>query len=84
MVTVYTKEHCPQCAATKRRLNNAGVEYVEENALQNLDKLKSMGFRAAPVVMTEGKSWSGYRPDLLDELTSSSTVAIDNGAAVLA
>ena len=73
MVTVYTKEHCPQCAATKRRLNRAGVKYVEENALQNLDALKSMGFRAAPVVMTDDRSWSGYRPDLIDEIAASSS-----------
>jgi glutaredoxin-like protein NrdH len=68
MVTIYTKQHCPQCAATKRRLARNGVQFVEQDAISNLDSLKSMGFRAAPVVITSETKWSGYRPDLIDEI----------------
>lgn len=78
-ITVYTKPNCPQCEATKRSLNRAGLAYntiditTDEHAL-NL--LQQAGFKQAPVVMInrEGSDptlldyWSGYRPDKLREL----------------
>jgi glutaredoxin-like protein NrdH len=47
-----------------------GVDYIEEDAISHLDDLKTMGFMAAPVVMTDQTNWSGYRPDLIDALTT--------------
>ena len=68
MVTIYTKQHCPQCMATKRRMGKMGVDYHEIDAASHLEELKSMGFMAAPVVIAEDRSWSGYRPDMIDSL----------------
>lgn len=70
MVKIYTKQRCPQCEATKRRMRKNGVDYIEEDAISHLDDLKTMGFMAAPVVMTDQTNWSGYRPDLIDALTT--------------
>jgi glutaredoxin-like protein NrdH len=68
MVTLYTKQHCPQCKATKRRLGKIGVDYKELDAMNHLEELKSLGFMAAPVVITDNESWSGYRPEMIDSL----------------
>lgn len=70
MVTIYTKQHCPQCMATKKRMGKMGVDYNEMDAVSHLEELKSMGFMAAPVVIAEDRSWSGYRPDMIDSLVS--------------
>lgn len=71
--TVYSKPNCPQCSATKRRLDKRGVKYdvvdvtVDEAAL---NMVMDMGFQQAPVVISdEAGAWSGYRPDKIDELT---------------
>jgi glutaredoxin-like protein NrdH len=73
-VTVYTKNNCQPCRATKRNLDAAGVEYVERNIDVDpdaLDRLIAAGFREAPVVIVdrgpdrEPLSWSGFRPDLI-------------------
>jgi glutaredoxin-like protein NrdH len=54
--------------ATKNRLGKRGVDYNEMDAVSHLEELKSMGFMAAPVVITDDKSWSGYRPEMIDSL----------------
>lgn len=71
-VTVYSKEHCPQCNATKRKLDKLGVDYddvdlTDDDDLRN--EMISKGFKATPIVITDDDSWSGYRPDKLKELT---------------
>lgn len=71
-VTVYSKEHCPQCDATKRKLDKLGVDYddvdlTDDDDLRN--EMISKGFKATPIVITDDDSWSGYRPDKLKELT---------------
>lgn len=71
MVTVYTKDNCVQCEATKRHLDKLNVPYETiniTNDISALDKLISLGYRSAPVVVTESDSWAGYVPDKLDKL----------------
>lgn len=69
-VVVYSKPHCQQCTATKRRLRSKGVEFVQESLLDegNLAAAKALGHKEAPVVVVGERSWSGFRPDLIDEL----------------
>lgn len=71
-ITVYTKSHCQQCVATKKRLNSMGVEFDEVNLEENpeiVDSFVEEGFVSAPiVVLADGEKWSGYRPDLLADL----------------
>lgn len=72
-VTVYTKPSCVQCTATYRALDSKGVEYEvidlteDENALETV---KQLGYQQAPVVITDGDHWSGFRPDKIDELVN--------------
>ncbi|WP_130841658.1 glutaredoxin domain-containing protein [Corynebacterium neomassiliense] len=77
MITVYTKPHCPQCTATKRHLDKAGVEYVVADLTadngRHLDYVKALGHQAAPVVtIDDGETltdhWDGYRPDRIDQI----------------
>jgi len=73
MITVYVKPACVQCDATKRHLNKSGIDYETIDISTNpdaLDKILNMGFQAAPVVITDDDSWSGFQPDKLDSLAN--------------
>lgn len=69
-VIVYTKPNCQPCRATKRKLKDRGVPYAEESLTDegNLAAAKALGHLEAPVVVVGTESWSGFRPDLIDEL----------------
>lgn len=70
-VTVYIKDNCVQCGATKRHLDKLNIPYETINVTNDigaLDKLASLGYRSAPVVITDNDSWSGYVPDKIDKL----------------
>lgn len=70
-VTVYTKDNCVQCEATKRHLDKIDVAYDTVNITNDiaaLDKLISLGYRSAPVVVADNDSWAGYIPEKLDKL----------------
>lgn len=70
-VTVYAKGHCPQCDATRRRLDRLGIPYltvVLDDDPGMAAALADEGYRQAPVVKTGRGCWSGYRPDLIDAL----------------
>lgn len=75
-VTVYSKSQCVQCTTTKRILQTMGVEYDEvridlgtEESDQALSVVKALGYKQAPVVVTEdGRHWSGLDPVKLQSL----------------
>ncbi len=71
MITVYTKPSCVQCDATKRHLKKLDLEFETVDITENqeaYDKIVAMGFQAAPVVITDNDSWSGYKPDKINGL----------------
>ena len=84
IVEVYTRPGCMQCSATKRWLNQRGVNYVEHDADDYADYLTHvLGCKALPVVEVSlipamdatrnigGEHithWSQYRTDLLQQL----------------
>lgn len=73
MTTVYTKDNCVQCDMTKRLMDKVGIEYDVINISQNpeeLDKLIKLGYRAAPVVVTDNDSWAGFQPDKIADLAA--------------
>ena len=64
-VTVYTKPNCVQCDATKRQMDKLGIEYATVDITKDSDAydlIISKGFQAAPVVITDNDSWSGFNP----------------------
>ena len=74
-ISVYSKPLCVQCDATKRALNKAGLPYdvidITEDA-DALEAVKALGYVQAPVVVTGGDHWSGFRPDKVKALAGTS------------
>lgn len=71
MITVYTKPSCVQCDATKRMMDKLDIQYSAVDITVNeeaLDLIISKGFKAAPVVITDDDSWSGFNPDKISGL----------------
>lgn len=72
-VTVYTKPACVQCTATYRALDKAGLDYsivdisIDSDAR---DYVMSLGYLQAPVVVADGETWSGFRPDRITALAA--------------
>ena len=72
-ITIYTRNDCVQCHATKRAMENRGfdfeminVDHVPEAA----EALRAQGFRQLPVVIAGDLSWSGFRPDMINRLSA--------------
>lgn len=64
-VTVYTTPSCPQCEMTKKMLTREGVEFTVVDLSEHPDKVaefKEQGLLAAPIVTTDVKIWSGFKP----------------------
>lgn len=64
-ITVYSNPSCVQCEMTKKQFDKAGVAY-ESKMIQDspevLSLIEEKGYKAAPVVVTESTSWSGFQP----------------------
>ena len=70
-VTVYEKNNCVQCEATKRWLRKAKIEFDTVNLEESPDamtKVQMLGHSAAPVVITDTDNWSGFRISKLEKL----------------
>lgn len=65
MITIYTKDDCRQCKMTKKLFDDANVSYKEINIdheTEYVDKLRELGFKAAPVIETATDTWAGFQP----------------------
>ncbi|AYN29176.1 glutaredoxin-like protein NrdH [Buttiauxella sp. 3AFRM03] len=72
-ITIYTRNDCVQCHATKRAIESRGFTFELINLDLNpeaADDLRTLGYRQLPVVITEQESWSGFRPDMINRLRS--------------
>jgi glutaredoxin-like protein NrdH len=70
-ITVYTQLACPQCRATLRALERAGLDYETIDISTDPDArdfVMSLGYLQAPVVLADDRHWSGFRPDHIDDL----------------
>lgn len=73
-ITVYTMPNCVQCDQTKRYLDKSSIEYDTVDISVDTDayeKVTSMGYKSAPVVVTDTDSWSGFRLTKLSTLKDS-------------
>ncbi len=50
MIVFYTT-HCPRCRVLKYKLDEKGVEYVEN---EDVDEMISKGYQAAPILEVDG------------------------------
>ncbi|TFD58069.1 NrdH-redoxin [Cryobacterium sp. Hh7] len=78
-VTVYTKDDCRQCVATKAWLTKRDIAFTEVDILtdpKNLEGAKSLGLGSAPVVIVsfgnplDDVAWAGFNPNKLTEYLS--------------
>ncbi|WP_106797753.1 glutaredoxin-like protein NrdH [Rhizobium sp. H4] len=71
-ITVYSKPACVQCTATYRALDRLGVDYdiidISQDA-EALDRVRSLGYMQAPVVIAGERHWAGFRPDMISALS---------------
>jgi len=71
-ITVYSKPACVQCTATYRALDRLGVDYdivdISKDA-EALDRVRSLGYMQAPVVIAGEQHWAGFRPDMISALS---------------
>lgn len=75
MIIVYSKNNCPSCTFTKRKLQELGVNYKEINVdddLTALEYLMEHGFRSLPVVFKDDEPVviGGYAPNILETIVS--------------
>lgn len=73
MTTVYTKPQCVQCEMTKRMLDKLEIKYETVDIEQDkgaLEMLIEMGYRSAPVVITDDHSWAGFQPEKIAGLSA--------------
>ena len=71
MVTVYTNPNCVQCEQTKKWLTLNEIEYGIVDLSSDtaaLEMVLELGFKSAPVVITDTDKWSGFRLDKLAQL----------------
>lgn len=58
---------------TKRMLDKIGVDYNTVDITEDeaaLEMILSMGFKSAPVVITDTDSWAGFNPDKINSLVA--------------
>ena len=70
-ITIYTKNDCVQCHATKRIMESRGFAFEIVNVEHDPDAaymLREQGFRQLPVVIAGETRWSGFRPDMINRL----------------
>ena len=77
-ITIYTRDDCVQCHATKRAMESRGFEFEMINVdlvPEAADTLRAEGFRQLPVVISGETRWSGFRPDMINRLHPEPRVA---------
>ena len=78
-ITIWSKPACVACHGTKRYLDKRGISYEEKQLLDDVEKFeefRAAGFASAPIVESiHHETFAGYRPDYLDEIIESMSVA---------
>lgn len=72
-ITVYTSPSCVQCEQTKKYLTSKDLAYTVVDLSENqeaMEMVQGLGFKAAPVVITDQGNWSGFRPDIISKLAA--------------
>jgi glutaredoxin-like protein NrdH len=70
-VIVYTTPGCMACRSVARTLEKKGVIFDTINLEQHpelVEQFREVGLTSAPIVQTEGLTFSGYRPGKIEQL----------------
>lgn len=49
---IFYSTHCPQCKVLEKKLQAAGIEYVERN---DIDQMLDLGIKSAPALSVDGE-----------------------------
>ena len=72
-VQVFTTPSCVQCAATTRLMDKLGIIYDKVDLTQHpeaLERFRLIGHTSAPIVVTDRKTWSGFRVEKIRSLAN--------------
>mgnify|MGYP002362451167 FL=1 len=86
MVTVFSKNNCMQCNMVKKWLADKAVQFKEINIddePQYIEQIKAMGFMAAPIIVKDEVSFSGFRPAELAKLVWKSPITVWHDKSVV-
>ncbi|TFB91561.1 glutaredoxin domain-containing protein [Cryobacterium sp. HLT2-28] len=78
-LTVYTLPNCIQCTLTRQALDNAGLHYETVDLVHDqagADLVTQLGYRSAPVVITDADHWTGFRPDKINAIAAAHAAAL--------
>lgn len=70
-ITVWTLPNCVQCEMTEKTMTKLGIPFEVQSLADNpliLEGFKQQGLMSAPIVTTDTKAWSGFRPDKIQSL----------------
>lgn len=72
-ITVFTKNDCAQCTATKKMLTENNLKFTEINVEEHehvIDILKMANIYSMPAVAVDTfeNGWTGFRPDRIEEV----------------
>ena len=73
MLTIYSKNNCPQCKMVKRWLDNKNVEYNEINIEEKpslIQEVKDLGYSAVPVIKYKAVHFQGFAIPKLQNVIS--------------
>lgn len=79
---LYSKENCVQCDMTAKLMDAEGLAptvFKMDEDPDALQKVKELGYLAAPVVVHENEQgdvehWSGFRPDMIKQIIGSQAI----------
>ncbi len=72
-IQIWTTTNCVQCMQTKKQFDKLGIRYDEmalEQHPEKLEEFKAQGYLAAPIVVTDRKTWTGFRLDKIKSLAN--------------
>ena len=72
-IVIYTVPNCPQCSMTARMMTRYGIIYDQVDLTQHPEVAEAFvkkGYATAPIVVTDTKTWSGFRLDKIKSLAN--------------
>lgn len=70
-VTLYTTPGCVACRQTAKTFERKGIVFDSLNLEQHpelADQFRSLGYTAAPIIISDEMQWSGFRLNKIEEL----------------
>ena len=74
-ITLYVTSWCPACSMAINYLKQKNIPFTVKDVEKNPDYLKEMvakigGYRGVPVVDIDGKTYLGFHPSMVDDLSN--------------